>query len=305
VTATTSVLIMGYGAFGRALFHALEPNEGLAISVYRRTPNADTDPLSAAAIYHDLPGVPLDRFDIVLVAVPSYAVEETVGALPLRRDGRDPVFISCAKGIDSATGLFPSALLARLTASRRYGALSGPSFTDEMVAGKRTMVAVATPDLDLARSVSARLQTTGFRLEPTDDVNGLQFCSVAKNIIALGAGISDALSYGENYRAAFVARGVVELTDLLPRLGGQAKTLHSIGGLGDILLTCVSPRSRNYRMGFAIGSRGSSETIMSEGLSSATAFVRYLEGQGIFSPYFERIVAAIDRPESIGDLLND
>lgn len=300
-----SVLILGYGAFGRALFHALAPNPGLSISVYRRTPTAEADPGGPSTVYHDLGAVPLDRYDVVLIAVPSYAVEATVRALPLGRGGRDLVVISCAKGIDFASGMFPSEILARLLGTRRFGALSGPSFTDEMVAGKRTMVSLATPDLPLAQEVSGYLQTAGFRLEPSDDVHGLEICGVAKNIIALGAGVSDGLTLGENYRAAFVARGVFELTDLLPRLGGQAKTLHSIGGLGDILLTCVSPRSRNYRMGYVIGSRGSSETIMSEGLNSATAFVRYLEGKGIFSPYFERITGSIEVPESIGDVLND
>ncbi|MFW2829138.1 NAD(P)H-dependent glycerol-3-phosphate dehydrogenase [Sphingomonas sp. ID0503] len=302
---STAALIIGYGAFGRALYHALRAKASLSVAVYLRTPTAEMDCRDADAIYHDLPAIPVGRFSHVLVAVPSYAVRSTVGALALRRDGSDPVFISCAKGIDLESGQFPSEMLADLTGSDRIGALSGPSFTDEMVAGKRTLVSVATPDLGMAKDVARQLSTDNFRLRPTDDVHGLELLSVAKNIIALGAGLIDGLKLGENFRAAFVAQGVFELADLLPRLGGNADTLHSIGGLGDILLTCVSARSRNYRMGLAIGSGESAAGIMSEGLNSATSFVRYLERKGVYSTYFESVADAIDAPAGIINILNN
>ena len=135
-------------------------------------------------------------------------------------------------------------------------------------------------------------------------MRGLEIVGVAKNIIAIGAGLAQGLGLGENTRASYVARGIGELQRLLPSLGGAAETVMAPGALGDLILTCTSRQSRNYRFGQDLGQRlavapiedASALVPLAEGSRSITAFLAFIRRQGSASPFFEGLAAAIEHP---------
>jgi len=126
---------------------------------------------------------------------------------------------------------------------------------------------------------------------------------VAKNIVAIGAGLTEGLGLGENTRASYVARGIRELAMLLPRLGGTAETIMAPGALGDLILTCTSAQSRNYRFGCALGrglrAEGDGPPPLAEGSRSILAFLGFLRRHGVASAYFEGLAAAMADPAAV------
>jgi glycerol-3-phosphate dehydrogenase (NAD(P)+) len=190
--------------------------------------------------------------------------------------------------------------------------LSGPTFAREMLAGRRAWMSLGCAQAEIGLALARRLDGPGLSLTPTTDLRGLEIIGVAKNIIAIGAGLSEGLGLGENARASYVARGIGELERLLPALGGRAETVLSPGGLGDLILTCTSDQSRNYRFGQDLGLRlhqPSAATMaagpvpLAEGSRSISAFLAFIRRSGTASAYFEGLAAAIANPDSTAERL--
>jgi glycerol-3-phosphate dehydrogenase (NAD(P)+) len=159
------------------------------------------------------------------------------------------------------------------------GVLTGPNFAHEVAKGLPAAAVVASVDADLREMVLARLGTPGFRLYGNDDPIGAQLGGAAKNVIAIAAGAVMGAGLGENARAALVTRGLRELCRLAVALGGRAETVMGLSGLGDLLLTCTGPASRNFSLGYALGqgeglaSILASRSAVTEGVSTAVALV--------------------------------
>jgi glycerol-3-phosphate dehydrogenase (NAD(P)+) len=189
--------------------------------------------------------------------------------------------------------------------------LSGPTFAREMLAGHGVWMSLGCKDVETAQAVSTRLASPLLSLTATADLRGLEIIGVAKNIIAIGAGLTAGLGLGENTRASYVARGIAELARLLPALGGRAETVLSPGGLGDLILTCTSAQSRNYRFGQDVGLRllSQQETVSSgivplaEGSRSITAFLAFIRRSGAQSAYFDGLAAAMANPDGMAERL--
>lgn len=305
-TGPLSLLIMGYGAFGQALAGALHRRGDIAISVFSRNPPADGTPREAVASFiHDLQAIDLGAYDIVILALPSGALASVLDQLPPHQPRA--VILSCVKGMDAETHDFPTDLIAKHLPGHRVGMLSGPTFAREMLAGHGVWMSLGCVEDETARAVSARLASPLLSLTPTTDLRGLEIIGVAKNIIAIGAGLTAGLGLGENVRASYVARGIRELGRLLPQLGGRAETVLSPGGLGDLILTCTSAQSRNYRFGQDVGLqlRSPQEKVSSgivplaEGSRSITAFLAFIQRSGAQSAYFNGLAAAMANPDSM------
>jgi glycerol-3-phosphate dehydrogenase (NAD(P)+) len=294
--ARSRVLILGYGSFGRALHVAIGHRSDLAISVYSRSPK---DYAATPARVFDQPSsIPVDDLDVVIVALPGHAMRDVLGAAFA---GVRPgiAFLSCVKGMEPTTGSLPSDVIYQATGSDHLAVMSGASFADEMLAGRPVYLTLACANLLLGRELIERLSSPQLRLELTDDVRGLEIAGVGKNIIALGAGLADGLGLGDNFRAAFIARGVVELRKVADRLGGQADTIVAAGALADFFLSCSSPRSRNYSHGVSIGRGETQPEALAEGRHSASSFVTMLREQQIESGYFETIARSLADPPLI------
>jgi len=300
------LLIIGYGAFGQALTLTWHSRGDIAIDVFTRRPAIADPRLAAVARFiHNLEAIDLAAYDIAILALPSGALAAVLDQIP-RADPRATV-LSCVKGMDAETHAFPTDLIALHLPGHPLGMLSGPTFAAEMMAGHKVWMSLGCTDIAQGRALAARLGSPRLALTATADLRGLEIIGVAKNIIAIGAGLSQGLGLGENTRASYVARGIGELQRLLPGLGGAPETVMAPGALGDLILTCTSRQSRNYRFGQDLGERlaaaptgdASALVPLAEGSRSIAAFLAFIRRQGSASPFFEGLAAAIAHPPTM------
>jgi glycerol-3-phosphate dehydrogenase (NAD(P)+) len=213
--------------------------------------------------------------DLELWAVPTQHLRSSL--LRLRPAGRGMVV--CAKGLEAGTHLLPLEVVDEVLPGRSLAVLTGPNFAHEVASGLPTAAVVASIDAALRERVRVMLGTSTFRLYGNDDPIGAQLGGAAKNVIAIAAGAVMGAGLGENARAALVTRGLSELRRLAIALGGRAETVMGLSGLGDLLLTCTGPSSRNFSMGYALGKGESLVEILAgrsgvtEGVLTAAALV--------------------------------
>ena len=187
--------------------------------------------------------------------------------------------VVCAKGVEAETHLLPLEVVSEVSPARPLAVLTGPNFAHEVARGLPAAAVVASSDAGLRERVRVMLGTSTFRLYGNDDPIGAQLGGAAKNVIAIAAGAVIGAGLGENARAALVTRGLSELRRLAVALGGRAETVMGLSGLGDLLLTCTGPSSRNFSLGHALG-RGeslsnilASRSAVTEGVATAAALV--------------------------------
>lgn len=194
----------------------------------------------------------MDGANFVLFSAPAQvfrsALENALPDLP-----KDAIVINVAKGIERGTLKRLSEVADELAPDLKYVVLSGPSHAEEV--GKRlpTTVAVASKNREYAKAVQELFFTDRFRTYVNDDVVGLELGGALKNIIALGAGISDGMGFGDNAKAALMTRGLAEMKRLGIKLGAKPETFAGLAGVGDLIVTCTSMHSRNRRCGIMIG----------------------------------------------------
>ncbi len=196
----------------------------------------------------------LDSVRDVLVSVPSHALRETLTAIkPFLATGARVCWAS--KGFELETGKLPHQVAREvLGEDRPMAVLSGPTFAKEVGAGLPTAMTIASNDTAFAEELAANLSGDNFRAYTSDDIVGVEVGGAVKNILAIGAGISDGLGFGANSRVALVTRGLVEMTRLGVALGAKKDTFMGLAGMGDLVLTCTDDQSRNRRMGLALAS---------------------------------------------------
>lgn len=188
----------------------------------------------------------------ILVCVPSHAFHQTLEAIkPWLRD--DARLCWATKGFELDTGRLPHQVAAEvLGASLPTAVLSGPTFAREVGAGLPTAMSVASESEDFANDLARSISDHGFRAYTSSDITGVEVGGAVKNVLAIGAGISDGLGYGANTRVALITRGLSEMTRLGLALGARPETFMGLAGMGDLILTCTDNQSRNRRMGLAL-----------------------------------------------------
>ena len=258
----TDITVLGAGSWGTALA-ALLCEQGHRVTLWGRDDNAITAIRQRRENTRYLPGVKLpDGLQLTssladlarttatfVVALPSANVRETCERISEDFAG---VVICASKGLEKGTGLTMDQTLTSVWPSCRPVLLSGPTFAIE-VAHRRPAAAVAASSDVAARELAQRLFSCGrFRVYGSDDVVGVALGGALKNVIALAAGCSDGLGFGNNARAALITRGLAEIGRLVARLGGEPLTLAGLAGLGDLVLTCTGDLSRNRTVGLAL-----------------------------------------------------
>ena len=292
---STSVAVVGAGAWGSALAAHLSRRGDLTVTLFAR------DAAQAAAIAARrvnekyLPGIVLpDALAVTstLAGVPDAAlviVATPVAALPavareLAAEGAHAPLFWLSKGFVAVpvTATFPAGVaLAHQYLAPAWGApvgvVSGPSFADEVARGAPTAVAVAATDAETASFVASLLRAETLRAYESDDIAGVEVGGAVKNVLAIAAGASDGLGFGHNARAALITRGLAETGRLCTALGGRRETMMGLAGLGDLVLTCTGDLSRNRRVGLALASGKTLAEILTElghvaeGVGAATA----------------------------------
>jgi glycerol-3-phosphate dehydrogenase (NAD(P)+) len=275
--------IAGAGAWGRALTHVAR-SAGHDVAMWsRQSPDASV----------------LARRDAVILAVPAQACRDVLTAIAPALEPGLPLIIS-AKGIERDTGLFMNEVTAQVAPKARAMVLSGPSFAADVVKGLPTAVTLAAPTLAEAGEWGEALTLPSFRVYGSDDVLGVEIGGALKNVLAIACGISDGRRLGDSARAALTTRGFAELMRFGRKLGARPETLTGLSGLGDLLLTCSSPQSRNYAFGLAIGEGKSVQQALAqsrgvvEGASTAAVAARLAKQHGVDMPIVAAVHAIVD-----------
>lgn len=209
-------------------------------------------PFPANLSAHRNIGECLERARDILVAVPSHGFRETLLQIkPLL--GPDSRVCWATKGFELHTGKLPHQVAAEiLGADRPMAVLSGPTFAKEVSMGLPTAMTIAANDSDFAEALAVGISDGKFRAYTSDDLVGVEVGGATKNVLAIGAGMSDGLGFGANTRVALITRGLVEMTRLGVALGASKETFMGLAGMGDLVLTCTDNLSRNRRMGLAL-----------------------------------------------------
>ena len=251
--------------------------------------------------------------DLVIVAVPSITVRENLrkigSALP------PGVNVVCAtKGIEIESGKRMSQVIAEELAgfsTEQIGVLSGPNLAPEIAGGNVAIATVAFPGESAGESVQTMLSSDVFRVYRSEDVTGVELGGALKNIIAIGAGFIDGAALGDNAKAAFVTRGLREITRLGVAMGARADTFAGLSGMGDLVATCYSTLSRNYRLGMGIAAGQDLESILAdlgqtaEGVPTTRAAVRIARGLGIEMPIAVATHAVLFEGAAPADAIRD
>ena len=248
----------------------------------------------------------LEGADVALFSAPAQHFRSAFeGALPYLTD--DMVVVNVAKGIEQGTLMRLSEIAYDLKPDVRYVVLSGPSHAEEVGKALPTTVAVASKDIELAEYVQDVFMTDRFRVYTNDDVCGVELGGALKNIIALGAGISDGIGFGDNAKAALMTRGITEMCRLGVKLGADIATFSGLTGIGDLIVTCTSMHSRNRRCGIMIGegikpSKAVEKVgMVVEGMFTAEAAYELAKRVGVEMPITECIYDCINERISAKD----
>ena len=231
----------------------------------------------------------------VLVVVPSHGFRATLKLLA-RCQPKNLRLAWATKGFEHHSGkLLHQVAAEELGNQAPLAVLSGPTFAREVAAGMPTAVTIASNDAGFATQLAQALHNRSFRAYTSDDMTGVEVGGAAKNVIAIGCGISDGLEFGANARAALITRGLAEITRLGLKLGARAETFQGLAGLGDLVLTCTDNQSRNRRMGLALAAGRIPRDIerdigqVVEGVYAAEAVHLLAKRLGVEMPITEQI----------------
>jgi glycerol-3-phosphate dehydrogenase (NAD(P)+) len=272
--AHAQIAVLGAGSWGTAL--AIQcARAGSAVRLWGRGENLRAAMQRERVNSRYLPNAPfpgnlqiaatlpaaLAGVEDVLVAVPSHGFRELLGEIKgLLAPGQRLCWAT--KGFEISTGRLPNEVAHEVLGSGRLTAvLSGPTFAREVGAGLPTAMTIASSDADYAAMLAHDVSTPNFRAYTSTDIIGVEVGGAVKNVLAIGAGLSDGLGFGANARIALITRGLVEMTRLGVALGAQRETFMGLAGLGDLVLTCTDDQSRNRRFGL----------LLAQGLGGAAA----------------------------------
>jgi glycerol-3-phosphate dehydrogenase (NAD(P)+) len=270
------VTVFGSGAWGTAIALLLYEN-GNDVSLWAKfTEEAKVlqskreNPLLGGVTIHKSIQITSDINEAVkntqaaIIAVPSFAVRETVDALRGRLC-ENCLIICMSKGIEKDTSmLFTDIIRTSLGSKAKIASVSGPTHAEEVSRKIPSACVAAAEDIEVARLVQDILFCDYLRVYTSTDVIGVELSAALKNVIALSAGVCDGLGYGDNTMAMLMTRGLSEMARLCVAMGGKKETLAGLAGLGDLIVTCVSQHSRNRRAGVLIGQGKSAEQAMRE-----------------------------------------
>ncbi len=317
-TDNLKVAIIGGGAFGTALA-CVSARAGHDTLIYLR----DEDVAQSINQHHQnqarLPGIDLpdkirattslvdleDR-QIVLFAVPAQQTRTSAAqAAPILTNAKH--IIACAKGLQQASGHFQHQILGEFFNNQTVLVLSGPSFATDIARELPTALTIASGNIENADAIAQVFSTPSFRLYSSSDLIGVETGGSLKNVLAIGVGIVRGMGLGASAEAALIARGFAELQRLGHAMGADRETLSGLSGLGDLVLTCSSPKSRNFAYGMAIGqNEGLVGLPLAEGAHTAKTAAKLAQILGVDTPVISTVSDILDKkntPHEAVDLL--
>jgi glycerol-3-phosphate dehydrogenase (NAD(P)+) len=315
------IAVIGGGAWGTALAQMLTL-AGRDVILWAREPETVADINERQVNRAFLPGISLDQrlratsrledcaaTDAVLLVCPAQHVRAMTRELaPLVRPGQP--LIVCAKGVELTTGRLLGEVVADTVPEMTVAVLSGPSFAADVARGLPAALTIACRNEVLGRLLAERLGDRQIRLYWSEDVTGVELGGALKNVLAIAAGIVSGKGLGASAHAAIVTRGFAEMRRLGRALGAKPETMMGLSGLGDLVLTCGSPQSRNMSLGRALGQGESLAAVLgarvavTEGVYTAAAVVRLAEEKRIEMPIIEAVHAVLEGRLSVDDAIS-
>jgi glycerol-3-phosphate dehydrogenase (NAD(P)+) len=314
------IAIVGAGAWGTALANAAA-RAGRDVMLTARNP-AVARSMARDRESPNLPGIKLEpqiaivdspqdvaQADAVLLAIPAQQLRDALHPLEQYTRGPRPLLVTCAKGIERATCLFMTEVIAEVAPSAGTAILSGPSFAADVARGLPTAVTLAASDEETAKALAGALGSATFRPYHTTDVRGVEIGGAAKNVLAIAAGIVKGRRLGASAAAALITRGFAELTRFGRACDARAETLTGLSGLGDLILTCSSPQSRNFSLGVALGEgRAPKQAIgagpLAEGAFTASVLVDMATRKGVDMPISAAVAAVLEEQLSVDEAMD-
>ena len=327
-TQREDIAVIGGGSYGTCLA-VLFGKAGHRVCLYNRNPEttAQMQADRENKVYlpgHRLPDTVTVSSDLeesirgkryIVGVTPSHGIRDVFGRAGEWMDP-DAIVINASKGLEDGTlhtidKVYRDILPGRIAQRATY--LSGPTFASELAAGMPAAIVLAGYDADSTLVAQKALSSLSFRIYSTDDVPGVLLGGALKNVIAIGAGISDGLGFGSNTRIALITRGLAEMIRIGVALGAHAQTFAGLSGMGDLVLTCSGDSSRNRRVGLALGQGKKMPEILgemrqvAEGVKTAKVAKALTSKMGIDAPIIDVMHAIIHEGvpvrEAIGRLL--
>jgi glycerol-3-phosphate dehydrogenase (NAD(P)+) len=304
-----NIAVLGAGAWGTALAN-VAARAGRHVSLWARDPGAVTT-MAVSRESRGLPGFRLDdrvaatsslaevvQADAVLLAVPAQESRGVAAPLAGLVRAGTPV-VACAKGIERGSRKFMTEVIAECLPQAVPAILSGPGFAEDVARGLPTAVTLAAQDEAVAQALARALSSPTFRPYHSTDVRGVEIGGAAKNVLAIAAGIVAGRAFGAGALAALTTRGFAELMRFGRAYEARAETLTGLSGLGDLILTCLSPQSRNFSLGLALGKGRTLEEahrdgMLVEGMFTAPVLVEMANERGVETPIAAAVAAVLD-----------
>lgn len=301
------IAILGGGAWGTAL-GCMAAQNGHEVILYARNPatvdeinqkHRNSRYLGDIALHDNLRATDdateaLSRADTVLAVIPAQSMAAALQELKPLIPARCPVVL-CAKGIERSTGRLMSQIIADILPAHPIAALSGPSFASDVARGFPTAVTIACENIAIADDLAAQFSGSTFRCYSSDDLTGVEIGGALKNVIAVAAGATIGRGLGASAQAALVTRAFAELRRIAAAFGGRPETLMGLSGLGDLMLSCSSPQSRNYSYGLALGRGKPLEgLLLAEGVATAPVIAELCAQRQIYAPVISTIAALLN-----------
>jgi glycerol-3-phosphate dehydrogenase (NAD(P)+) len=322
---SAKIAVVGAGSWGTALATVLD-SKGIKLNLWIREEDLLETVKETRENVLYLPGVKLGEninpmgdmeesikgCETIIFAVPSHALRNVVKTLApsIKSDQR---LVNVAKGLDPGTLKRLSEVIREALPDNKVAAVSGPSHAEEVGRGMPTTVVAACPDRKMAEYVQDLFMAPAFRVYTNPDIIGVEMGGALKNVIALGAGISDGLGYGDNTKAALMTRGIVEIARLGVKMGAKSTTFAGLSGIGDLIVTCTSMHSRNRRAGIEIGQGKSLDEVLGgtrmvvEGVKATQAAYELSVLHGIDMPITKEIYKVLfegaDVKKSVDNLM--
>lgn len=307
--------VMGAGAFGTALAISLSAKDDVVL--WARDADQAEIMHSTRENARRLPGISIqDRVritasitalsdaDAILLAIPTQRLRAFCDTVASRLPRQTPL-IACCKGIELNSGLRPSEIIAQACPDAPRAVLTGPSFAADIARGLPTALTLACADDRLAATLQRQITTPNLRLYRTADLIGAELGGALKNVIAIACGAAMGAGLGDSARAALMTRGFAEMVRVAEALGADPVTLNGMSGFGDLVLTCSSEQSRNFRAGLALGRRTALPEIATiEGIATAHAICDLGAQQGLDLPISTVVTALASGKLKINDAMN-
>ncbi len=319
--------VVGAGSWGTTLALLLHEN-GHRITLWEYRPEIAAEMRRRRENFEFLPGVELpvamnitsdlpqtvSQKQMVLLAVPSHLLRTAIRQVSGELVG-DAMALSATKGIETDSLLQMSEVIAEewKLPQERIGALSGPSLSREVNKGVPTTVVIASQSLANAEWAQRTFASPLFRVYASDDIVGVELGGALKNVIAIAAGISDGLGFGDNAKGALLTRGLSEIARLGVKMGGKPQTFMGLSGMGDLITTCVSDLSRNHHVGYQIGQGKKLKEVLSgmsmvaEGVKTTEAVLRLSRKYELPMPIVEVVYQILfedkDPRQAVGELM--